>query len=139
MKEFTHVFVQGQMTCIDIVNPATGRSAINGETLEQVRIRYPGAEIAEVHSWSDAKEKALCSEPVETTEERFMEMLEVLPPQRWQRGKGCESFEMCEHTSGRVTTIFCRFGDKYFEFQGIAGQSLASHATHCGQMKERAA
>lgn len=53
------------MLCIDILNPETGRSAICGETLEQVRVRYPGAEIADFHQWADAKEKALCSEPEE--------------------------------------------------------------------------
>lgn len=137
MKTFTHVFVQGPMICIDIVNPETGRSAVNHETLDEIRLRYPGAEIAEFHSWAAAKERALCTEPVEITEDRFMEMLEVLPPQNWQRGKGCESFELSEHFSGRVTSIFCRFGPEYFEFQGIAGQSLAAHATHCGQMRRQ--
>lgn len=128
------VFVQGQFTCIDLVRLDTGRSQINNETLDEVRARYPSAQFAELDAWSEAKENSLCTEPTEITEDRFMEMLEVLPPQRWQRGKGCESFELCEHTSGRITAIFARFGEKYFEWQDRAGQSLAAHATHCGQV-----
>lgn len=121
----TLAFVQGPFLCIDVINPHTGRSSICGHTLEQVQKRYPGAEIVELGPWVEAKEKALCSAPVEISEDRFVEMLEVLPPQNWQRGKNCESFEICEHTSGRVTTILCRFGSKFYEFQGITGQSLA--------------
>lgn len=133
MRTFNQIFVQGTLTCIDIVDPDTGRSAINNETLDQVQARYPGAEIADFETWVKTKEKSLCTEPVRITGERFMEMMEVLPPQRWQHGHDCESFELCEHTSGRVTAIFARFGDEYYEWQDRAGQSLASHATHCGQ------
>lgn len=137
MNNKTLVFVADKFTCIDEVRLGSQppRSRICAESLEQVRKRYPGAYITELGPWLEAKEKALCTQPQPITEERFMEMLEVLPPQRWQHGKDCESFELCEHTSGRVTAIFCRFGNQYFEFQGIAGQSLAAHATHCGQMK----
>lgn len=130
---FTHAYVAG-LTCIDVQHPVTGRSEIAGETLEQIRLRYPGAQLVEFGPWCAAKEKALCSEPEPITEARFMEMLEVLPPQRWQRGENCESFELCEHTSGRVTAIFCRIGDRYFEFSDIAGKSLATHVAHCEQV-----
>lgn len=137
---FRHpVFVQGAMTCIDDVNPATMRGMYSGETLEQVRLRYPGAEIAELEPWLAAKEKALCTEPQEISEDRFVEMLEVLPPQRWQRSRECdfESFELSEHLSGRVTSIFCRLGGKYFEFTGICGQSIQTHFVHCGGLRTK--
>ncbi len=134
------VFVQGQMTCIDTVT-ADGRGAYSLETLEQVQKRYPGAEIADLDTWTAAKEKALCTEPQEITEERFMEMLEVLPPQRWKRckttdGVFCQSFELCEHLSGRVTSIYCQVGPKFFEWTGVAGAPLEAHFVHCGGLKE---
>lgn len=131
----TFAFADGPITCIDLVRLDTGRSQIQNEDLAAMRRRYPQAKYVELESWSKAKEKALCTEPSAITEERFMEMLEVLPPQRWQHGKDCESFELMEHTSGRVTTVCARFGDSFFEWQDIAGQSLASHATHCGQVR----
>lgn len=104
-----------------------GKTEICRETLEQVKARHPDAELVNVDEWIRRKEIALCTEPVEITPERFDEMLNVLPPQRWVTGNDCESFEMCEHTSGRVTTVFVRNGQKYFEFQAVAGQSLAAH------------
>ena len=87
-------------------------------------------------AWTLKHEKSICTEPKEITEYRFFEMLEVLPPQRWHQGRDCESFELSEHQSGRVTSIFCRFGNRYFEFLDVCGQSLAAHATHCGQVAE---
>ena len=128
-------FVDGPFTCIDLEQPGTGRGVWSKETLEEMRKRYPNAELVELDDWTEAKEQALCTEPKPIDEERFLEMLEVLPPQRWQRGVDCESFELCEHTSGRVTTIFCRFGCRFFEYQGLAGQTLQQHAQNCAQVK----
>lgn len=135
-SRYDKVFVSGLLTVIDFLNPDTGKSYVNGETLEQIQARYPGAQLVDFELWNAAKEKALCTEPEPSTEERFLELLEVLPPQRWQRGtttddESCESFELCEHTSGRVTTVCVRIGEKYFEFQAIAGQKLETHIAHC--------
>lgn len=122
--KYTQAFVQGTFLCIDVINPHTGRSSVLGETLDQIRKRYPGAELVDLAPWVAAKERALCTDPVEISRERFEDALDTLPPQNWQRGMLCESFEFCEHTSGRVTTIFCRAGRRYFEFQGISGMTL---------------
>jgi hypothetical protein len=121
------IIVQDALTCIDFVNPVTGLTYHFRQTLEQVQARCPGAYLTDFESWNAAKEKALCSATTEIDEEKFMEMLEVLPPQRWQRGPQCESFELSEHTSGRVTSIYVRIKDRYFTFQGIYGQPLAEH------------
>ncbi len=132
------IVVQGPLLCIDEMLP-DGRTRIERETIEQVRLRYPGAEVADFKTWLAAKEKALCTEPEEISRDKWWEMLEVLPPQRWQRGHDCESFELMEHTSGRVTAIYVRIGEKYYEFQGIMGQSLAAHATNCNPEANRVA
>lgn len=124
------VFAEG-LSCIDFINPTTGKSAINGETLEQVRVRYPEAEIIEVYEFIDKKEKTLCSDPVEITEEKYIEMLEVLPPDNWIRKNGESSFELCEHLSGRVTSIYCVVEGKYFSFSGIAGSSHEDKIARC--------
>ncbi len=61
-------------------------------------------------------ENAFKSEPVEISEERFTEMLGVLPPVAWTRNPAnCESFKICERTTGSVTAIFVRVDDRYFE------------------------
>ncbi len=73
---------------IDLIHPETGKSLIEGETLEQIRRRYPTAEVVNVDDWLAAK-AAKQDEPVtwkETTEERYHEMLNVLPPACWIGG-----------------------------------------------------
>lgn len=72
----------GKNNMIDLINPVTGKSAIYGETLKQIRERYPTAEIVSVEEWMKAK-AARQDTPVtwtEITEEEYFEMLEVLPP-----------------------------------------------------------
>ena len=80
--------VPGQSNCIDLVHPRTGRSCIAGETLEEIRLRYPNAIQVNLKEWSEQR----CTEanpPVtwqDSTEERFEEMLSVLPPRRFIPG-----------------------------------------------------
>ena len=54
----------------------------------------------------------------EVSEERFIEMLEVLPPMQWTRSKTSESFKLEELTSGDITACFVRIGARYFEGYG---------------------
>lgn len=125
------VFVQGPLTCIDEV-AADGLGMYSRETLAQVQARYPGAEIADLATWCRAKEAALCADPPkEITADQFIERLDCLPPQRWQRAPGCESFEICEHLSGRVTTVCVRVGKRHWEFNAVAGQPIGAHVARC--------
>lgn len=60
------------------------------------------------------------SPPVEITEERWNEMLGILPPVGWKHGEpDSESFKISELTAGRVTAIFVRIGQRYFEFSDL--------------------
>lgn len=70
---------------IDAIHPATNLGLWSGETLEQIRLRYPRAEIVNMDDWMDAK-AARQNVPViwdETTEDEYMQMLECLPPAFW--------------------------------------------------------
>ena len=125
----THCFAQmSSLACIDEVNPETGRSAISGQTFDEIKSRYPGAKIMTWEDFIGQKEKQLVSDPVEITEESFMYYLEVLPPQNWQRGivdgQHVDSFEVMEQLSGRVTQICCHASGKYWGWAGIAGTTL---------------
>ena len=51
----------------------------------------------------------------EITEERFDEMLNVLPPQRWTRTENYEYFFISEAYSADLHSCFARLGDKYYE------------------------
>ena len=68
--------------------------------------------------------KHFISPPKRITEERYIEMLEVLPPFNWVRGTiqngGISSFKMSERTAYDITAIFVRVpvgcdGAEYFE------------------------
>ena len=113
----THVFshMTGSVPqAIDEVNPVTGKSAIEGETLEQVQKRYPGAIVETWKTYIDRKEAALVEPPVEISEDKYTEMLEVLPPVNWVQRNGTSTFKMSECLSGRITSIYCCIGHRFF-------------------------
>lgn len=57
----------------------------------------------------------ILSDPlVEINEEKFIEMLEVLPPLRWQQFAGWERFCMAEFWTGSYTQQYVRAGKRYF-------------------------
>jgi hypothetical protein len=58
-------------------------------------------------------EAQFLSGPEEITEERFQEMLNILPPVGWKNDSDGESFKICERTAGRLTAIFIRIGERY--------------------------
>lgn len=95
------------------------RSHVEAECLDEIRKRYPTAELrdfAEVCREIEALDRAHdCHPPKEITKERFWEKLEVLPPVDWQRRGSHESFKIMERLCGNLTTICVRVGDRYFE------------------------
>ena len=91
LKDCENCFaVPGSDNMIDVVHPITGKTVIYGRTLEEVR-QMPGYEKAELMT-VDAfcRDKAERQDtPItwtETTQEKFYEMLEVLPPAAMKNG-----------------------------------------------------
>jgi hypothetical protein len=73
---------------IDVINPDTGLTWINGQTFEEVRARYADAQRMTLDAWM-ARKAELQNAPIQwhvTTEERYHEMLNVLPPAMWIAG-----------------------------------------------------
>ena len=60
-------------------------------------------------------ENAFKSSPVEISEDRWNEMLGVLPPVAWTTDQTGESFKLSERTAGSITAIFVRIGERNFE------------------------
>jgi hypothetical protein len=69
--------------------------------------------------------------PWAITEERWWEMLEVLPPSKWRHSAGCESFHVCEYLSGNVVSWFVRLGEQYYELQDVDSLTPAELAAKC--------
>jgi hypothetical protein len=88
-RDCTHCFaVPGSDSMIDLVHPITGRSCCFDRTLEQVQEWEPGAVVMSVDEYIASK-AARQDSPIEwreTTEERYDDMLGVLPPAAWQLG-----------------------------------------------------
>lgn len=113
----------GKPGIIDIalaIGDGTHRGLYGGETLAEVQMRYPGAAVGNLDAVVEASRKMFERAPKRVTESRFLEMLNVLPPENWVRGNGCESFKMCEYEYDNVTTIFARIGGEYYEMAGRA-------------------
>lgn len=51
---------------------------------------------------------------VEITEERYYDMLNVLPPKGWTHKDGVERFSMIEHEISDITSQFAKRNDRYF-------------------------
>ena len=118
INEDTKCFYQpGESGIVDVARP-DGKSAIDKEDLTAICKRYPGAVLMpfnEACRQADAAKRArLCTGAHEITEEKWIYALEVLPPMDWVRHQGSESFKMSELTSGNLTAIYCRIGDKYY-------------------------
>jgi hypothetical protein len=87
--QYTHVFaVPGEQSIIDSADPDTGIGGYSGETLDQIRQRYPGAVLMDWADWTAAasarQQTPIVWEP--TTHAQYMRMLEVLPPIDWSGG-----------------------------------------------------
>lgn len=82
-NDITHAFAEPDAhNLIDAVHPATGLGLWSGETLAQVRARYPRAELVNMDEWMAAR-AARQDSPVEwgaVTAEEYGEMLGCLPP-----------------------------------------------------------
>lgn len=81
--------VPGADSIIDTIDPATGRSRCYGKTLDDVRREYPEAEIVDLDDHCKAKaarQDGTARTWSEVSEERYWDMLEVLPPAAMRRG-----------------------------------------------------
>lgn len=128
MNRITHCFaVPDSESIIDVVNPDTGRSHIRNETLEQVRERYPGAELVSLAGHVECKAARQDAEPKEwreCTEERYHDMLGALPPAAMVNGAFLvgEPYDHHAKTGQPRFTAFKHSGGIYYE--------LSSHITH---------
>ena len=75
-------------TIIDVIFPPTGKTLINGNSLDEVRKEYPDAEkmsVDEFCAWKSSQQRTPISWS-ETTEAEYWDMLGVLPPAIYEKG-----------------------------------------------------
>ena len=59
---------------------------------------------------------------IEIDEDRYYEMLEVLPPEKWKGG----CFRMCEYYTSNITSHFIQINQRYFEAKRRTSQDYPS-------------
>ncbi len=109
--------IPGQ-TMIDVIHPTTGLSLHFQHNLEQIAARYSGAVKMTIADYCASKAAAQDAEItwIETTEARYWEMLEVLPPARMFAGAFLVG-EAMDHHAGTGQPRYEAYlikGGKYF-------------------------
>lgn len=100
------------MTSIDFV-----RETSDGQLVSQIRgltqaelTQERGQEVlmTDLASYTDMAEDSYTTQPEQITEREFIDALNMLPPMRWGRHLGLESFRRSEFYSGNITSIYAR-------------------------------
>ena len=125
-------YVPGSSSIVDTINPETGLSSIYGETLQQVRDRYPGAEVWDYdEAWVEfekGQRQKYMSPPEKITAEKFEEMMNIMPPIKYRTGALSESFMMSEAMTLGIRGIYCRVNDQYYQMydrQSLTHEEIA--------------
>ena len=120
---------------IDCVHPETGLSWVNGETLDQIRQRYPNAQIVNFHTWM-AEKAQLQDTPItwaRTTKAKYWEMLEVLPPAAMYAGAFLVG-EPTDHHAGNGRPRFAAYWQRGSS-EDFACYFVASRPLTCAELK----
>lgn len=103
---------------VDIVN-ADERGLYTNMTKEELEVEYGGP--VQVMTDDEAVvlvEQAATTQPVTIDQERFIDLLECLPPSKWHTFPGAEAFHICERITYNIVTWCVRIGKEYFSFNG---------------------
>lgn len=101
-------------------------SNISGDSVESMLAdmnkseNYKNGFVMDFDAFMELKEKEdveryKIGQPQPITSERFFDMLEALPPEKWVSEKGREAFRMSETLSGSLHSFFVRIGKNHFE------------------------
>lgn len=92
-----------------------GQCVYTGKTIKELQAEYPGSEKMDFedacHFIDKALEKKYSDSWEEIDHERYMFLLEALPPQHWHSGFFC----LTEKTECNYTTVCGSFRGRYFE------------------------
>lgn len=136
--EFKHpcFYVPGTDTIIDTAElhaDEVWRSTVEKEDINQIRLRYPDAELGDFETIYKQVEASFRTIPVEITEEEFQYALGVLPPVGWRTVRGVEAFKISERLYGNITSIYARIDTRYFTFNDFMTVTSEQIADIVGQ------
>jgi hypothetical protein len=110
------LYVPGSYGIIDTFYD--GRTSVNKKTFEEVKKEYPNIKLL---SWSEFlkeqkknEDENIITGPQEITEEKFNDMLEILPPKNLIVQGSFIAFMMCEYFTSNITNYYIKTGGKYY-------------------------
>lgn len=110
-----YVISVAKRSVIDVMDVKGAETVYGRERLEDILRRDPSAEVLPEEQAFARVEGLFISGPKAISEQRFVEMLECLPPMDWDHSRERECFKMSEFLYGNVTSIFVRIGEYYYE------------------------
>ncbi len=126
-------FDQKSQNLVDSVHEVNGvlRGFYSHQTLEEMKVRYPEIVVMDTMEAVKLHESKFITPVTEIDDDRFSDMLEVLPPSRWKHFPGGEHFHICERISGNIVSWCVRIGSRYFTFQDVSNLSTDDIAKSC--------
>lgn len=133
MNDDTMVFYvpgKANLVSVAVLRDGVYRCQYGNEDTAQLQARYPGVALVPFgDAWrqiESAQTKAYCHAPVEESAEAFDEMLNVLPPAKWLRGKDSEAFFVPEPLCGSIHEWHVRIGSRYWTLNRDGSRSPES-------------
>jgi hypothetical protein len=111
-----------------IYDVVVGKTASYGESLSKIKKKYPDASVwTSKAAHEDIEKYHLCKPAEEISEETYIEMLEVLPPMRWENTSIGEVFALQEPSYENIHLHFCKINNKHYrllEKTSTAGKTI---------------
>lgn len=117
------IFNHASKSAIDQIK--LGKGIYTGKTVDELQALYPESELMDEAQAVRLREASYIEAPKEVDSERFLSMLEILPPMAHVCSGNAETFKLCEFITGNVTRIFARVGKRHFE---MADRADLSHS-----------
>lgn len=131
MTNFTHYLISDPFPghIHTLYDPARDRVAYDdrGLTLEEYKLERPELNLRTVDEtelgaiWK-AYKASLVTEPEPIDVELWEDLLNVLPPCRWQTVQGVDLFHISERLTDDLVTWVARIGDRRFQFVDFEGR-----------------
>lgn len=107
--------------CINGICKYSGKT-IDQALIDNPKLEYTHYEIAAMEI-SDVEDNLYLNPWVEVDENRFNDMLECLPPVKWERSASGQMFRMSEFYTSNITTHLAEVNGRYFEAKRRTAQS----------------
>lgn len=115
-------YVPGHTAIIDYARELSGAYVAqhSGLMLAELHVRHPGAILGDEESFLVDQERAFGTPPKQTTGARYDFALSQRKTLSYVVDNVGESFKLADFEVGNMTTIFARFGGRYWSFTGLA-------------------